>query len=203
MAIFTYGQKEIEHLRKKDKQLGQAIDRIGMLEPGVTSDLFSALVNSIIAQQISGKAAETVWNRVKERFVEVTPERFSSATVEEVQGCGMSMRKAGYIKGMADACIRGDMDLDALWALPDEEVVERLSSLRGIGVWTAEMILIFCMQRPDIVSWNDLGIRRRMMRLYGLDELGRADFDRYRKRYSPYGTIASFYLWKMNDGGTD
>jgi DNA-3-methyladenine glycosylase II len=200
MATFKYGQEELDHLRKRDKGLGRVIDQIGILEPGVTSDLFSALVNSIVAQQISSKAAETVWGRVKGRFVDITPERMASATIEEVQGCGMSMRKASYIKGMAEACAKGEIDLDALWGLPDEEVVKRLSSLHGIGVWTAEMILIFCMQRPDIVSWNDLGIRRGMMRLYELDELSRADFERYRKRYSPYGTIASFYLWKMTDG---
>ncbi|MDD1771712.1 MAG: DNA-3-methyladenine glycosylase [Methanomassiliicoccales archaeon] len=203
MAIFNYGQTEIDHLRKRDKRLGQMIDRIGLLEPGVTSDIFSALVNSIVAQQISSKAAETVWGRVKDRFVKITPERMASATVEKVQCCGMSMRKASYIKGMAEACVKGEIDLDALWGLPDEEVVKRLSSLHGIGVWTAEMILIFCMQRPDIVSWNDLGIRRGMMRLYELDELSRADFERYRKRYSPYGTIASFYLWEMTDGTDD
>jgi DNA-3-methyladenine glycosylase II len=115
----------------------------------------------------------------------------------------MSMRKATYIKGMAEACAKGDLDLDGLKLLPDQEVVARLSALRGIGAWTAEMILIFSLQRPDVVSWNDLAIRRGMMILYGLDQLTRDRFDQHRKRYSPYGSVASLYLWEISHEPTE
>ena len=203
MANFEYGQKEKEHLRRRDKRLGKAIDRLGPLECEVSPDLFPTLINSIVAQQISGKAAETVWGRVKERFIEITPQRLAAVQVEEIQACGMSMRKATYIKGMAEACAKGDLDLDGLKLLPDQEVVARLSALRGIGAWTAEMILIFSLQRPDVVSWNDLAIRRGMMILYGLDQLTRDRFDQHRKRYSPYGSVASLYLWEISHEPTE
>jgi DNA-3-methyladenine glycosylase II len=198
MLALEYGRKELDHLRKRDKKLGQVIDRLGVIEAEVSPNLFSALVSSIISQQISGKAAETVWGRVKERFGEITPDRMHAASVQDIHECGMSNRKAEYVKGIAQACVSDNIDLQALSAMTDEEVIERLCALRGVGVWTAEMMLIFSLQRPDVVSWNDLAIRRGMMVLYGLDKLERDDFDRYRKRYSPYGSIASLYLWKIS-----
>lgn len=203
MANFEYGPKELDHLRRRDKRLGKAIDRLGPLECKVSPELFPTLINSVVAQQISGKAAETVWGRVKERFIEITPQRLAEVEVEDIQSCGMSMRKATYVKGIAEACAKGELDLDGLRSLPDQEVVARLSALRGIGAWTAEMILIFSLQRPDVVSWNDLAIRRGIMTLYELDQLTRDQFDTYRKRYSPFGSVASLYLWEISHERTE
>ncbi|MCG7844188.1 MAG: DNA-3-methyladenine glycosylase [Methanomassiliicoccales archaeon] len=198
MGNFEYGQREMDHLRKRDKRLGKAIDRLGPLECKVTPDLFPTLISNIVGQQISGRAAETVWGRVKERFIEITPERLVDVPVESIQACGMSMRKATYVKGIAEACAKGELDLEGLKVLPDQEVVAQLCALRGIGTWTAEMMLIFSLQRQDVVSWNDLAIRRGMMALYELEELTRERFDAYRKRYSPYGSVASLYLWEIS-----
>lgn len=200
MKIFKYGQVEIDYLKKKDKKLAEAIERIGMIEREVIPDLFAALISSIVAQQISAKAADTVWNRMLERFGEVTPERLNEIAVEEIQKCGLSMRKANYIKGITEAVISGELNLEELPKLPDEEVCKKLSALNGIGVWTAEMLMIFSMQRPDIVSWGDLAIRRGMMMLYHRKELDKVRFERYRKRYSPYGSVASLYLWAISAG---
>lgn len=198
MELFPYGQTEIEYLSKKDKKLGRAIGRTGLIEREVTPDLFTALVSSVLAQQISAKAADTVWARFVERLGEVTPEAVAKADVETIQKCGMSLRKAGYIKGIGEAVLGGALPIDDLPKMPDDEVIARLSELRGVGVWTAEMLLIFSMRRPDVVSWGDLAIRRGMMRLYGHKELTRARFERYKKRYSPYGTVASLYLWELS-----
>jgi DNA-3-methyladenine glycosylase II len=198
MDIFLYGSTEIDHLRCRDRKLGRAIDEIGMIERRVISDIFTALVASVASQQVSAKAAETVWGRMENRFGTITPATIAAATSEEIQQCGMSMRKARYIKGIGDAAAAGDPDLAALFALADDEVIARLTTLDGVGVWTAEMMLIFSMQRPDVVSWGDLAIRRGMMRLYGKDTLDRAAFDRYRRRYSPYGSVASLYLWEIS-----
>ena len=198
MQIFRYGSIEIDHLRAWDRKLGCAIDEIGMIERRVIPDIFMALVASVASQQVSAKAAETVWGRMEKRFGIITPDTISAATAEEIQQCGMSMRKAGYIKGFGDAVARGDPDLAALFALADDEVIARLTTLDGVGVWTAEMMLIFSMQRPDVVSWGDFAIRRGMMRLYGKETLDRAAFDRYRHRYSPYGSVASLYLWEIS-----
>jgi len=198
MQIFRYGSTEIDHLRARDKKLSQAIDEIGMIERRVIPDIFTALVASVASQQVSAKAAETVWGRMEKRFGTITPDTIAAATAEEIQQCGMSMRKAGYIKRIGDAVAGGDPDLATLPGLADEEVIARLTALNGVGVWTAEMMLIFSMQRPDVVSWGDLAIRRGMMRLYGKETLDRAAFDRYRRRYSPYGSVASLYLWAIS-----
>lgn len=200
MEMFNYGNVEIDYLKKKDKKLAEAIDRIGMIEREVTPNLFTALISSIVAQQISAKAADTVWNRIVERFGEVTPEKLAQISVEEIQQCGLSMRKAGYIKGITEAVVKGELNLEELTRLSDDEVSKRLSALNGIGVWTAEMLMIFSMQRPDIVSWGDLAIRRGMMMLYHHKELPKERFEKYRKRYSPYGSVASLYLWAISAG---
>lgn len=198
MQIFEYGQKEIEYLKSKDKKLGAAIDKIGMIKREITPDTFTALISSVVSQQISKKAAETVWNRLQELLQNITPESIFKADLLEIKGCGMSERKAGYIKGIAEAAMSGKVDFNTLYSLTDDEIIKKLSSLHGVGVWTAEMLLIFSLCRPDVVSYKDLAIRRGMMNLYGLKELPEEKFERYRKRYSPYGSIASLYLWALS-----
>jgi 3-methyladenine DNA glycosylase/8-oxoguanine DNA glycosylase len=198
MQIFRYGRTELNHLKKRDKRLGRAIDEIGMIERRVTPDIFTALIASVASQQISAKAAETVWSRMTERLGAITAESVAAATIEEIQQCGMSMRKAGYIMGIGDAVCNGSLDLEELHELSDDEVIARLSALNGVGVWTAEMILIFSMERPDVVSFGDYAIRKGMMRLYEKEEINRAAFEQYRKRYSPYGSVASLYLWEIS-----
>jgi len=197
MAFFKYGQAELDYLKKKDKKLGIAIERIGMIEREVTPDLFTALISSIIGQQISIKAAATVWNRLLD-WGEITPQQIASATVEEIQICGMSLRKASYIKGIGEAVVNKTLNLSEFPKLADSEIIKQLSSLHGIGVWTAEMLLIFSMERPNVVSWGDLAIRRGMINLYGLKQLDKVQFERYKKRYSPYGSVASLYLWELS-----
>jgi DNA-3-methyladenine glycosylase II len=200
MEIFQYGQEEIEYLKKKDKKLAVAIERIGFVERQIIPDVFTALINSIVSQQISMKAADTIWTRMQERFGKITPETIALKTAEEVQQCGITMKKAGYIKSIADAMISGEFNIAELSQLPDDEVCKRLSALNGIGVWTAEMLMIFCLQRPNIVSWDDLAIRRGIMMLYHHKKLDKVKFEKYKRRYSPYGTVAAFYLWAISVG---
>lgn len=198
MEFFEYGQKEIEHLKSKDKKLGAAIDKIGMIKREINPDPFIALVSSIVSQQISKKAAETVWNRLCSLLGNITAESIAQMSLSEIQSCGMTVRKAEYIKGIANAAITGEVNFHTLHALTDDEIMKKLSSLKGVGIWTAEMLLIFSLCRPDVVSYGDLAIRRGMMRLYGLEELPKEKFNKYRKRYSPYGSVASLYLWELS-----
>ena len=197
MKYFEYGEKEIEHLRKKDKKLKEAIDRIGIIKREVNPDLFSALCESIIGQQISNKAAATVRNKLND-LCGLSAEELHKMPLEEIRSCGMSMRKAGYIKGIADAAVNHVIDFDALKDKPDNEVIDILVKLNGVGVWTAEMLLIFSLMRPDVVSFGDLAIRRGMMILYGHKKMTKERFLRYAKRYSPYGSVASLYLWELS-----
>lgn len=196
--IFEYGQTEINYLKQQDSRLGEAIDQLGLIKRAVTPDLFAALVRSIASQQISTKAANTVWGRLCEMLTDITPANVSAADLPDLQQCGISLRKAGYIKSAADSILHGELDLDFICKCPDDEVVRRLSSLHGVGIWTAEMLLIFSLRRPDVVSWGDLAIHRGMMNLYGLSELDRDQFEQYRSRYSPYGSVASLYLWAIS-----
>jgi DNA-3-methyladenine glycosylase II len=200
MPVFRYGSTELDHLKRKDKKLAAAIERIGTIECEVIPDLFTALINNIVGQQISNAASATVRGRMKDRFGEITPERLDSAALEEVQQCGLSFRKAGYIKETSRAVAAGEIDLSSLAELPDGDVIRRLSSLRGVGEWTAEMLLIFSMERPDVVSRGDLAIRRGMMTLYGRKILDDDAFGRYARRYSPFGSTASLYLWEIAVG---
>lgn len=200
MPVFRYGITELDHLKRKDKKLAAAIERIGTIECEIIPDLFTALINNIVGQQISNAASATVWGRMKERFGEITPGRLDSASLEEVQQCGLSFRKAGYIKEASRAVAAGEIDLSSLEDLPDGDVIRMLSSLRGVGEWTAEMLLIFSMERPDVVSRGDLAIRRGMMTLYGRKTLDDDAFGRYARRYSPFGSTASLYLWEIAVG---
>ncbi len=197
MVTFEYGQTEIEYLSRKDKLLGLAIARIGMIEREINPDLFEALIRNIVAQQIAKKAAATVWNRMCKLLGEVTPAKIAATDIAAIQQCGMSMRKSGYIKNTADALVCGRIDLEVFPRMTDEEIMKELSSLPGVGIWTAEMLLIFSLARPNVLSWRDLALKRGMKNLYGLKDLTRDQFEKYRKRYSPYGTVASFYLWEL------
>ena len=197
MRYFEYGDKEINYLRKKDKKLCAAIDRIGMITREINPDIFSALVQSIVGQQISSKAAVTVRDKLS-GLCGLKAETLHKLTAEEIQACGMSMRKAEYIRGVADAAVNKTVDFETLKDRTNQEIIEVLTKLKGVGVWTAEMLLIFSLTRPDVVSYGDLAIRRGMMELYSHKELPKERFLRYAKRYSPYGSVASLYLWELS-----
>lgn len=197
MTYYIYGEEEIQYLKKADRVLGREIDNIGIIKRKVNKDIFSALISSIISQQISTKSALTVKSRLIEKVGKISPETIETIDIEEIQSCGMSMRKAGYIKGIAKAALSKTIDFDNLYNLSDEEVKKELIKLKGVGEWTAEMLLINSLERPDILSFKDLGIRRGIMRLYDLEDLTLEEFEVYRERYSPYGSVASLYLWEI------
>jgi len=196
MKVFDYGEKEITYLGKKDKQLLKIISAIGKIERQVTPNLFEALVESIIGQQISSKAAATVNQRLKDRFNgEISPEKVAATNHFHIQECGTTLKKAGYIKIAADAILHGKIKLDNFSTMTDEEIIVQLTQLPGVGVWTAEMLMIFSLQRPNIISYDDLIIRRSIMKLYKLEELTKEQFGIYKNQYHPYASIASLYLW--------
>ncbi len=197
---FEYGEKEKQWLRSRDRVLSAAMDEIGHIHREVQPDLFKALINSIVGQQISTKAHVTIWNRMQERLAPITPENFENLRAEDLQTCGISMRKALYIKSIADAVRDGGLDLTLLPAMTDTEVSAMLVQLKGIGLWTAEMLMIFSMQRPDILSWDDLAIQRGLRMLYRHRTITPKLFAKYKKRYSPYASVASLYLWAIAGG---
>lgn len=197
---FEYGSEAIQHLKKQDKRLGGAIEQIGPIYRRTEKDLFTGTVHHIVGQQISSAAQATVWKRLQDLLGEVRADIICGCSREELQRCGITFKKADYILEFARKVQSGQFDVESLGDMPDKEVIATLSSLDGIGMWTAEMLLIFCMQRPDIVSYGDLAIRRGMRMLYRHRQLDKKLFSKYARRYSPYGTVASLYLWEIAGG---
>lgn len=197
---FYYDEEAIRCLKAKDPILADVIDRIGPIERPIDADLFSALVNNIVGQQISMKAQETVWKRMIAVFGAITPDRICRASIEEIQQCGLSIRKATYIREAAEKVISGACDLEALKDMSDEAVIAELSQLRGIGKWTAEMLLIFSMGRQDVLSWDDLAIHRGLRMVYHHRKITKQLFQKYKRRFAPYGSVASLYLWEVSVG---
>lgn len=197
---FEYGEAALSYLRKKDKRLCEVIDRVGHIDRAVDTDLFSSVVHHIVGQQISTKAQATIWQRMQDALGRVNAETVLAAGIPALQALGMTFRKAEYITDFAEKVHTGAFDPEAIACMNDEDAIRALSSLKGIGVWTAEMILLFCLQRPDIFSYDDLAIQRGLRMVYHHRDIDRRLFEKYRRRFSPYCSVASLYLWAVAGG---
>ncbi|MDR3166708.1 MAG: DNA-3-methyladenine glycosylase 2 family protein [Treponema sp.] len=198
--FFQYGKRETDYLKSRDKTLGNAIDKIGHIKRAIDTDFFSSVVHHIIGQQISAAAQRTIWERMNNELGTITEDIICNLRVEKIQNFGMTFRKAEYIKDFSLKVKCGELHIDGLKNKSDNEVIKELSKLKGIGQWTAEMIMIFCLQRSDILSYNDLAIHRGLRMLYHHRDINKKMFEKYRRRYSPYGTVASLYLWSISAG---
>ena len=200
---FTYTEREVSYLKSRDRRLAEVIDKIGPIEREVIPDLFAALVNSIVGQQISTKAHRTIWDKMTAALGKVTPEAIEQLSDVELQRFGITFKKAAYIKAAARKVLSGELDIASLETLPDEAVCAELTQLDGIGVWTAEMLMLFSMQRRDVLSFGDLAILRGMRMIYRHRVITRELFARYKKRLSPCGSVASLYFWAVAGGAIE
>ena len=198
-AVPEYWEAAKAELSAADSVLAEVIARNE--EPVLSSkgDLFITLVSSIVSQQISTAAARTIWSRFEGLVGEVNPKSVLSRSHEELRGCGLSGRKAEYILGIAEAWQSGYADID--WdGLSDEEVMAALIELRGVGAWTAEMILIFTLLRPDVFPVGDIGVVRAVERLYsGGERMNNDDLIAKSRDWRPWRTVATWYLWRSID----
>ena len=197
---FAYGTTETDYLSGKDKRLASVIERVGPIRREVRPDLFDALMHAIVGQQIATKAQQTVWNRLVQALGEVTPASVDSMEADALQRLGLSFRKVGYMKGAARKALQGELDVEALRHMDDDSVSAALCRLDGVGVWTAEMLMLFSLQRPDVFSFGDLAIQRGLRMVYRHKEVSRQRFELYRRRFSPCGSVASLYLWAVAGG---
>jgi DNA-3-methyladenine glycosylase II len=196
-----------EHLRRADPVLRALIDERGPIDPDTDRrrsrpDAFGALARAIVGQQLSTKAARSIWERVVAAVGEDDPSPASilAADEEALRGAGLSRSKVAYLRDLAGKVESGELDLERISELPDEDVIAELVEIKGIGRWTAEMFLIFHLGRPDVVSTGDLGIRRAVQIAYGLDELpGPTDLERIAEPWRPHRTLACLYLWRSLD----
>ena len=201
--FFQYSELEINYLKSKDKILGDAIDKIGCIKRTVDTDLFSSIIHHIIGQQISTAAQNTIWKRMSDKLGIITEDVICDLSIEKIQNFGMSFRKAEYIKDFSYKIKCRELNINEIKNKPDDEVIKELSKLKGIGQWTAEMVMIFCLQRPNILSYNDLAIHRGLRMLYHHRNISKKLFEKYQRKYSPYCTVASLYLWAVAGGAIE
>jgi DNA-3-methyladenine glycosylase II len=163
------------------------------------NDAYGALLRAIVGQQLSTKAARTIYLRVLDLFGGTTPspEQLLEASEEDLRGAGLSGHKTEYVRDLASHVISGELELDRLDQLPDEQVIEEIVAVRGLGQWTAEMFLIFHLERPDVLSGGDLGIRKAIQIEYGLEEMPPPrQVLEIGEPWRPYRSLASLYLWE-------
>tara|TARA_B100000315_G_scaffold230297_1_gene240571 strand:- start:69 stop:716 length:648 start_codon:yes stop_codon:yes gene_type:complete len=191
----------------RDKNIKTLIDHFGVITLKPRRNYFKSLVRSIIHQQLSGKAAGTIENRFLELYNGnryPTPEEVLKTPKEEIQNVGISRMKTEYIQGLAEKIHDGDIRLEELSELSNDEVGNILKPVKGIGQWTVDMFLIFSLNRPDIFPLNDLGIQKGLMLLLGRQKkLGPESMLSHSKKWKPYRTLVSLYLWKIVDEGID
>ncbi|MGI9181935.1 MAG: DNA-3-methyladenine glycosylase family protein [Longimicrobiaceae bacterium] len=200
MSPVSFPPQAVDHLRHADSVLREVIDRVGPFEPGHEPDLWRSLIGSIISQQLSVKAGATIESRVAalgdgEGFP--APQRLLALPEEVLRACGLSGAKTRYVKDLAGKWLDGTLQPERIAALPDEEVIAELTQVKGIGRWTAEMVLIFTLRRPDVLPVDDLGFRNAVQRAYGLAERpGASELQRLGEPWRPYRSIATLYLWR-------
>ena len=189
----------------RDKDLKTLIDHFGVITLKRRRNYFKSLLRSIIHQQLSGKAAKTIENRFLELYNGnryPTPEEVLKTPAEAIQNVGISRMKTEYIRGLAKIIDDGDIRLEKLSELSNDEVGNVLKEVKGIGQWTVDMFLIFSLNRLDIFPLNDLGIQKGLMLLLGRQKiLSRESMLSHSKKWKPYRTLASLYLWKIVDEG--
>ena len=190
---------------RRDPILGAIIKHHGACGLGAVRDRFdhfSMLVRAIVFQQLSTKAATTIHNRLLECLPagKPTPECLSAVTEDQLRAAGISRQKAAYLRDLCDRVSSGDVPLDALDAMTDEEVIDALTRVKGIGRWTAEMFLIFRLQRPDVLPVGDLGIVNAIQKAYRLRKKPTADkMRKLGEAWRPYRSVATWYLWRSLD----
>lgn len=176
---------------------------LGDARDGRPEDHYGTLVRAIVGQQLSTKAARSIFTRLTERFEgrTPTPEEVLDDDPEELRlAAGLSRPKVGYLRSLAEHVLSGELELDRLEQLPDEEVIEELVAVKGLGVWTAHMFLMFHLRRPDVLPVGDLGIRKAIQRAYALQELpGPAEMEAIAEPWRPHRTLACRYLWRSLD----
>jgi DNA-3-methyladenine glycosylase II len=200
--------KARRELAAADPTMAALIERLGEIDIATRlrrrseerpADAYGALLRAIVGQQLSTKSARTIYGRILELFDGRTPppERLLEADESALRGAGLSGRKVEYVRDLAAHVLSGELELDRLGELPDEEVVAEIVAVRGLGVWTAEMFLLFHLERPDVLSGGDLGIRKAVQVEYGLDEMPTPTrVLEIGEPWRPHRSLASLYLWE-------
>lgn len=198
MAAFDLEQDGARHVASADPKMAELIAQVGAITLPRRRGRYESLVRAIIAQQLSTAAARTIFERVRQRAgAPLTPQRLAQVDDATLLSCGLSRAKLASVRDLTDRCVSRRLQLERVSRLPDAEVISRLTEVRGIGVWSAEMFLIFVMTRPDVLPVTDLGIRKGFQKIYRMRELpDRARMEKIASKWRPYRTVGSWYLWR-------
>ena len=200
IAIPDYWEAAKADLIKRDRVMKKLIPKFGDMQLVGRGEPFVTLARSIVGQQISVKAAESVWQRFMQSCPKCTPAHVLSAGQAGLAGCGLSKRKVEYIIDLADHFKNGRVHFNKWTEMPDEEVIAELTSIRGIGRWTAEMFLIFNLLRPNVLPLDDLGLLKGISTCYFSGEpVSRSDAREVAANWEPWRTVATWYLWRSLD----
>jgi DNA-3-methyladenine glycosylase II len=192
-------RKAILHLKNADPVLSAVIDRVGAFRIEYREPSFETLVRSIVYQQLSGKVASVIFGRFRDLIPsrKLTPQNILKLTPARMRKAGLSKQKTAYIRDLARRTARGAVKFETLRELADHEVIEHLVQVKGIGVWTAHMFLLFALQRPDVLPTGDLGVRTAIQKAYALAELpDPKQMEELAAAWRPYCSVASWYLWR-------
>src|SRR5262249_54765073 len=194
----AFMQKALTHLKKSDAVLAAIIERVGPPQITYRDPTLEALARAIVFQQLSTKAARTIYGRLEEAAGgKLTPESIQGLSVGEMRRAGLSKQKIGYIRDLAEHALSGKVDFARLPEMSDEEVIAALTDIKGVGVWTAHMFLIFALRRPNVLAVGDLGVRTAIMRLYKKRLLPKpTHIEKLAVNWHPYCSYACWYLWR-------
>ena len=192
-------RKAINHLKKADPVLAAIIKKAGPYRAKYMEPVFQTLVRSIVYQQLSGKGAMTIFNRLAEaaEVTPLTPEAILKMRPQKMRKLGLSKQKTIYIRELAKLTRDGDIQFERLPEMEDAAIIETLTRVKGVGVWTVQMFLMFALQRPNVLPVGDLGVRAAMKKAYGLAELPKPqEMESIAAAWHPYRSIASWYMWR-------
>jgi DNA-3-methyladenine glycosylase II len=194
-------RKAINHLKKCDPVLRGIIERVGPFRMAYGEPQFASLAEAIVYQQLNGKAAETIFKRFAALAGEpLTPEGILKLSDAQFRGVGLSKQKSAYLKDLAQKTAAGVLDFSRLPELPDAEVIEHLTQVKGIGVWTAHMFLIFSLRRPNVLPTGDYGVQMALKRHYRKRKLPKPrDMEKIARAWEPYRSVACWYMWRSLD----
>ena len=194
-----YWEKGKKELKKIDKNIKKIIELYEFPSLTTRENMFFTLIRSIVGQQISVRAADTIWDKIVNEAKEIRPEIIYSMDENTMRDCGLSKRKVEYMKAVSEKWLN-DYDKINWHELSDEAVTEKLVEIRGIGKWTAEMILIFTLMRPDIFPMGDIGAIRALEKIYNKGQkMNKEQIEEIVKKWKPWRTIATWYLWRSID----
>lgn len=196
-------KRALEHLRQSDAVLAGLIDRVGPYKITYKDPTFQALARSIVFQQLNGRAAATIFDRFEKACGKqgVIPEAVLRVRPAKLRAAGLSSQKSDYIRDLARKTRDGEIEFAALPSLADEAVIQQLTAVKGVGVWTVHMFLIFALRRPDVLPVGDYGVRTAIRNLYGLEDLPKpAEMERIAEPWRPWASVASWYMWRSLDG---